>query len=107
MKKLLVVVLFFLSFICFSQKDWNENIIYKFKGNETINCDTTIYSIIVNNDYGNPVITGYYMKCKMLVWSQEYFTGNVSFWFHGKWRTEPGDGKFRRCQWADFINLLK
>ncbi len=47
------------------------------------------------------------MKCKMLVWSQEYFTGNVSFWFNGKWRTEPGDGKFWRCQWADFINLLK
>ncbi len=106
MKKILIILALLFSINLFSQYDYKEKVIYKFKGNDSITCDTIAYPIKTNNSYGDPVVTGYYQKCKMLTWTQEYYSGNIVFWFNGKWHVELGDGKFWKCEWIDFINLL-
>jgi len=106
MKKLITILALLFSLNILAQYDYKEKTIYKFKGNDNITCDTMAYPITTSNSYGGAVVTGYYQKCKMLIWTQEYYTGNVLFWFNGKWRTEPGDGKFWKCESSDFINLL-
>ena len=107
MKNILIILSLFLSIIVYSQYDYKEKVMYKFRGNENVTCDTVVYPVTVKNSYEADVIVNYYQKCQKFVWIEEYYTGDVLFWFNGKWRTESGYGKFWKCERLNFTNLIK
>jgi hypothetical protein len=104
MKKLILLTLLFLLFLSLSiqaQKSWNENVVYKSKGPDLRTCDSTIYERTELNSYGAKVITGYYQKCRVMVWESEYYSGYVAVWAFGEWEAEWADGTFWKCHYED------
>jgi hypothetical protein len=102
-KKILIVLLF-LSLNIFSQTDWKVGSYYKSKGKDIIVCDTTLYEKYSLNNFGGKVLTGYYRKCKVLIWEEEYYTGYINTWFKNSWESEWADGNFWKCYWKE-VNI--
>jgi hypothetical protein len=99
MKKIIAIIGLALSMNAFGQKEWKENELYKYRGDDVRKCDTTVYEKHSKNSYGNNVVTGYYMKCKVLRWDMETRTGNVKVWSNNKWAEEWIDGDCWMCYW--------
>ena len=102
MRHLITLTLFLITLNTFSQRDWKENTYYKFRGDEINICNTAFYPSYSLNNYGGQVITGYFQKCKVLKWVEEYHAGDISIWYKGKWEAEWADGSYWRCYWATF-----
>ena len=97
----LLIIFFFLSLNVFSQRDWKTDVYYKSKGKEIMKCDSTIYEKYSLNSFGGKVLTGYYRKCKVLNWIEEYYNGYVNIWFKDKWETEWIEGSAWKCYWTE------
>lgn len=99
--KTLIALFTFISFVCVSQ-NYDTTKHYLNQGTSPIICDPTTYELTDVNSYGSLVIVGYYQKCKVLTWEQEFYEGTIYMWFDNKFKEiKNASGKFWKARWED------
>ena len=105
MNKLIIIILC-ISINAFCQSDWSEKYHYKEKGADLSFCGKD-YPTFSYNDYGNPVITGYAQKCKVLIWTREFYFGYMRVWNGTTWDSIKSDNRCWKCEWIEKEVKLK
>jgi hypothetical protein len=100
MKKILIILFTIISFNCISQTYDTTRHYIQMGANITI-CNDSLFELTDKNNYGSPVIIGYYKKCIMLVWEQEHYEGVVYEWIFGWKEVKNAIGNFWKPHWEE------
>lgn len=98
--KVLVLLLIFLySCESYSQRAWQENRFYAYRGGTDVICGVP-YSLSKWNEYRSWTET--WQNCRKRVWHQEFYSGYIYYWGPKGWYREWKEGNFWYFNWYDY-----